>query len=195
MGRGFITKTDLPGPRIELKPVGRWDQAISTFQRLGPGIKRASIKAQTSVAKDVMKKVKDHIRNQDLGWKKLSPDYSTRKSELGLDPRILIAYGHYYHAVEVWHTGNRHMVFVGVKRGKYTQTISGKKSRLDIATIAYLHEFSRGKRFPRRPLWNPTIQEIGGAKGIKERYIKYLKHWLRREGLPVTSTIAKFSWR
>jgi hypothetical protein len=46
--------------------------------------------------------------------------------------------------------------------------MNGKRSRLDIATIATIHEFSRGKRIPRRPLWNPTIKEMGSSKGIQK---------------------------
>lgn len=194
MGKSFIRKSDLPQMRMQIKPIGNWSKVIRTFQTLGPAIKRASIKAQLKVCNEILRKVKGHLRNQDLGWKKLSPGYSARKHELGLDPRTLIAYGNYYHAIEVWQVGSRHMVFVGVKKGKYTSTISGKRSKLDIATIATVHEFSRGKRFPKRPLWNPTVQEIGGPQGIKKMYINSLRYWLRREGLPA-DTINKLRWR
>ena len=194
MGRNFITRSKLPNLRLEVKPIGNWQKTIRTFQQLGPAVKRASIKAQLKVCNEIAKKVKAHLRNQDLGWKKLSPEYAQRKQELGLDHRILMAYGNYYHSIEVWQVGNRHMTFVGVKKGKYTQTLSGKRSSLDIATIATLHEFSRGKHFPRRPLWNPTITEIGGAAGIKKMYVNSLRYWLRKEGLPVEATIKKLGW-
>lgn len=180
--------------KMEVKLFGDWAKAIRTFQGLSRKIKIASLEAQTKVCEAVVKKVKAHLRNQDLGWAPLNPKYLERKSERGLDSRALIAYGNYYHAIGVWKKGNQHLVFAGVKRGIYTRSLTGKRSKLDIATIAVIHEFSSGKKIPKRPLWNPTLREFG-KKGIKDLYVKNLRTSLRRQGLPVKDTIALLKWR
>lgn len=203
MPPGFIRKGDLPknssgNLKLEIKPIGRWNEAVRVISKLSPAIKKASLKAQLKVCNEIRTRVRAHLRNQDLGWKLLSSTYSERKSSLGLDGRTLIAYGNYYHNIEVWQKGMQYLVFVGVKRGKYTRRLNGKRGKLDIATVAAIHEFSSGRKVPRRPLWNPTIREIGGAKGIKSIYLKSFKHWLRMGGMPVTDinkTIKILGWR
>jgi hypothetical protein len=190
MPRGSITRgqiTDALGRiRIEVKPVGKLDQVIRQVNRLGPDVKEASIKAQKKVANEIAKIVKAHIRNQDLGWAPLSEEYAMRKDIYGLNSKTLWAYGNYYRAIEVWKPGNTSIVNVGVRKGKYTKTPSGKRSRLEIARIAAIHEFSSGKKIPRRPLWNPTIKQLGGARGLQKMYINSLIYHLRMKGIPIT---------
>lgn len=172
-------------PRIEMYPLGNWEEVIRKVQRMGPEIKAASLKAQMKVAREIVKKVKAHIRNQDLGWRPLSPVTSALKSAYGLDERILWAHGSYYNAIEAWQKGTQHMVFAGVKKGKFGMSYSGRKRKFDIGQIAAIHEFSRGKRIPRRPLWNPTLKEIG-QKGMRAMYTASLIANLRLRGIPIT---------
>lgn len=173
-------------PRLKLELFGRWDETIKILQKLSPEIKAASIKAQMKVGNQIALKVKAHLRNQDLGWKPLSPDYADSKSKKGLGTKTLYSYGAYYDAIEVWVSGNRHLINIGVRAGMYTKDLRGKKSKLEIAKIAAVHEFSNGKKIPRRPLWNPTIAEIGGVKGIKKMYINSLVYHLSQAGIPVS---------
>lgn len=188
IGKGSLPTNGTGGRiRVEIKPVGNWEQTIRVIQKMGPAIKAVSIDAQTKVAKEILKKVRGHLRDQDLKWRPLNPLYAKQKASRGLDSRTLIAHGSYYHALEIWKsTWNGHMVFVGVKKGKYGTSLSGKKSKLDISTIAAIHEFSSGRKIPRRPLWNPTLKEMGGQKGLKELYMNYLLSGLKRKGIPVT---------
>lgn len=174
-------------PPLKFKLFGNWEKVIRTVQKSGPAVKTAGLYAQTKIAEEIKKKVKGHLVDQDLGWKQLSPKTSEIKQRAGVDGRILIAYGHYYHAIEVWKSGNQHLVYVGVRKGKHTyNAATGKRSVLDIAQIAVIHEFSSGKRVPKRPLWNPTLREMGGAEGIKKLYVKHLTNKLRSMGLPIT---------
>lgn len=183
MAGTFLRAVDTP--RVEVKLFGRWEETIKMVQNLSPAIKIASIAAQMKVCNEILKRVRRHLRNQDLGWRPLSSRYSALKAESGLDGRTLIAHGTYYHAIQVWSKGIGHMVFVGVKKGTYGSTASGKKSKIDVARIATIHEFSSGRRIPRRPLWNPTIREIGGVGGIKKMYLNSLMYRLRLLGIPV----------
>lgn len=189
MGRNLLSSKKLSGglgtPRIEIKLLGDWEKTIRILQNLSPKIKKSSVQAQLKVCRLIQKKVKAHIRNQDLGWKALNPSYAERKERLGLSFKTLMAYGTYYNSIDVWRKNGQPIVFVGVKKGIYTQTLSGKKSKIEVAVIAAIHEFASGGKIPKRALWNPTIQEMGGAKGIKRLYVNSLMYWLRINGVPV----------
>jgi hypothetical protein len=182
MPRNFLPSGTM---RIETKLFGQWAETIRMTQGLNSKIKKASIKAQFKVCREIQKKVKFHLRAQDLNWKPLNAEYKARKANKGLSGKTLMAYQTYYNSIDVWQPGRQHFVVVGVRRGIYTRTLTGKKSRMEVAVIAAIHEFSSGRRIPRRPLWNPTIREIGGAKGIKKMYINSLVYWLRMAKVPV----------
>lgn len=191
----FFNKSNVPNlgapkgfrPFIEVKPFGQWKETLKMIGKLDPAIKLASVKAQLKVCNVIKTKVKSHIRLNDLGWTKLSTKYAARKERVGLDSRILIASGAYYWGIQVWHIPTRNLVMVGVKKG-LKSTAFGKRSKLDVAQIAAIHEFSNGKRLPRRPLWNPTIEEMGGKKGIQKMYINSLIHWLQQSGIKLSNT-------
>lgn len=190
MARTFLNKTNRPTsksgtPIMKIELFGQWDETLSLFHKLGPLVKEASLKAQMKVCTNIVKIVKQHLFNQDLGWIALSPKYEQRKEDAGLEDATLWAYGKYYESIEAWTSGSRQFAFAGVKRGIYTQEINGQKSKIDIATIAAIHEFSTGRKIPRRPLWNPSIEKMGNTKGIKQMYVNSLVWWLRKSNVPV----------
>lgn len=173
-------------PKIKFRLFGRWEEAIRMMNSLGPAIKKASVASQLKICQLIAQKVKNHLKYQDLDWEPLSDSYIQRKERSGLDGRILMSYQTYYNNIEAWSRTNEGFAFVGVRKGMYTKELSGARSRIDIATIAAVHEFAAGGgKIPRRPLWNPTIGEIGGAKGIKQLYIDHLAKVLRVNGIPV----------
>lgn len=192
MARTFLNVKNVPDlktldfvPRAQFKLFGDWEKTIKLLQTLDPKIKKASIAAQMHVCRQIAKRVKAHLVNQDLPWKPLNPKYRERKVSRGLDGRTLISWAEYYYAIKVWTSGNRHLANVGVKNNVFTRSVEGKKSRLSIAQIAMIHEFSSGRKIPKRPLWNPTLREMGGAKGIKSMYSESLVKQLRKLGVPV----------
>jgi hypothetical protein len=192
-GRTFLNRAN-PGfndnimgeiPHLKFELIGQWDRVNDILRKMGREVKESSIKAQLKVGTVIVTKVKKHLRDQDLGWVALDSDYQERKTKAGLNLKSLMAYKTYYNNIEVWRSGNRRLVSIGVRRGIYTRELSGKRSKLDVATIAAIHEFSSGKRIPRRQLWNPTITEIGGADGIKKIFVNSLVWHLRMAGIPV----------
>lgn len=189
MARNFYAQ---PGIGLQFKTYGRWDETIKTIQRLGPTIKQASVAAQMLVCREIARRVKAHLRNQDLNWRPLSPEYRAAKAAYGWDRRILLATHTYYDNIEVFKKGNQHLVYVGVRKGIYGRTPSGKRNRLELAKIAVIHEFSSNSK-RRRPLWNPTIREMGGVTGLKELYTKHLHKELRKRRIPI-SAIGKIRW-
>ena len=75
---------------------------------------------------------------------------------------------------------------MGVKKGIYTRSLNGKKSKFDIAKVAYMNEIG-GRKLPARPLWAPVIKEFGGARGIQNQFVDILHKKLRRRGIPVVN--------
>lgn len=183
-GGKFNFPEDESVPKFKTHLFGDWEKTIRTLNRLAPEIKECSLRAQLKVGTIIKDRVKRHLRNQDLDWPPLGTKYARRKRAFGLDDRTLIAWGTYYHAINVWRVSNQHLVFIGVKSGIYTKNLRGRKSRLQVAQIAYIHEFASGKKNIRRPLWNPTIAELGGAKGIKTLFVKHFHATLRSHGIP-----------
>jgi hypothetical protein len=181
------TPIDLIGrKRIEFRLFGQWEKTLNVVRNLSPAIKSSSLKAQLLVCNKIRDRVKKHLRDQDLGWRPLSQSYRRMKGDAGASTKILMSSGNYYKSIEVWQKGNQHFVFVGVRKGIYTQGASGRRSKLEISTIAAIHEFSSGRIVPKRPLWNPTIAEMGGAKGIKAMFVESLYKRLRNKGIPIT---------
>lgn len=193
MARTFFNKLNVPRKagtgqyQVKFKLFGQWDESIDILNRMGKEVKQASLKAQFKICQDIAKRVKKHIKNQDLNWQPLSPIYEQRKEAAGLSGRILEAYSNYYNNISVWSIGNQGYAYVGVKKGIYTRNLQGKRSTYDLATIAAIHELSQGKKIPRRPLWNPTIAELGGAPGLKKMFVSSLIGHLRSRGIPVKS--------
>lgn len=191
MARTFFNKTNVPRRagsgryQITFKLFGQWAETIDVINKLGPSIKAGSIKAQMKICQDIAKRVKKHIKLQDLNWQPLSEVYAERKAAAGLSGNTLEAYENYYNNITVWTVGTQGYVLVGVKKGLYTKNLSGRRSKYDIATIAAIHELSQGRKIPRRPLWNPTIAEMGGAPGLKAKFISHLVGALRVKGIPV----------
>lgn len=178
--RTFFTRDDVG--KVTYEPFGDWAGAVRVFSRLSPEIKVACVRAQEKLAMAILKKVKAHLLKQDLPWRHLTAKYLKKKTKAGWDSRILLATHSYYNNIEFWKRSNGWNVFIGVKKGVYGITLEGKKSAIDIATIAYIQEFSENRK-RRRPLWNPVIREMGNTPGLKAEYIKKLKVELRKSGL------------
>lgn len=191
MPRNFF---DEPKVRLQFKPFGKWDESIKLIQKLKPSIKKASQEAQIRVCREIIKNVKAHLRNQDLPWRKLGENYVKSKKQHGWDTRILMATHAYYNSIEIITKGSQHLVFVGVRRGIYTTRRDGKRNPLEVAQIAVIHEFSANAK-RRRPLWNPTIRQMGGGKGLKILYEQHFYKQLKRRGIPITKLAPYMKWR
>lgn len=105
----------------------------------------------------LVKVVKAHINNQDLGWPQLSE--STNSG----DPRILVNSEDYYNSIKSWRANYRY--YAGVKLNEYNSR------GIRIVDYAIAHEFGHGN-MPKRALWEPSIKEMGGAKGAKDMVSK-----------------------
>jgi hypothetical protein len=136
---------------ITFTTFGDWAGAVIGLNALPSMIRSSGSYGQRKAAEKLVKIVKGHLNNQDLGWVKLNS-----KTESG-DPRILVDTELYYRSIKAWKQGQNY--YAGVpSTARYP-----KGNR--VSHVATIHEFGYG--VPERPLWRPSIEEMGGAEGIR----------------------------
>lgn len=156
---------------------GDWRRVQMALNNLPRIVMSSATWGQREVAEKLVKIVKGHINNQDLGW---SARVDTTNSN---DPRILVDYGDYYGAIKAY--SDKGIYYAGVKRDAFNR--EGTR----IADYAVVHEYGWGS-IPKRPLWAPSFKEMGGSRGIKEiitRAIQTKIKKLRAEGFDVNFTL------
>lgn len=160
---------------VTYRAVGDWDGVMRRLADLGPEIKAGCRSAQYVVGREILTRAKDHLRNQDLGWKKLSKSTIARK---GHDVALL-EYGTYYANIKLWQ--KELVVYTGVPIGVK------QKNNTETALVASFHEFG-AKGVPKRPLWKPVFTEMGGREGLRIKLSGGIKAYLEKKGYSV-------SWR
>lgn len=163
--------------QLNIKPFGPWGTVKRLLNDLPKNIKEIGISAQRSVAEKYARKVKAHLRNQDVpGWTPLSPKYADFKMGKYGHEDILIASELYYDSIKAWSEGR--VYYAGVPAGiQY-------KNGTEVARVAYIHEAWSGMAGrPHRPLWVYTLQEdFNGVKGIKKLTNEIFAQRLRDKG-------------
>lgn len=149
--------------------MGNWSGVMLKLANLDPMIKRAARSSQYVLGRDIISRVKGHLKNQDLGWKKLAKSTIKRKGH----SIALLEYGTYYENIRLWQKDL--LVNVGVPQGVK------EKNNTETALMAAFHEYG-AKGVPKRPLWNPTFREMGGSEGIRVRLVRGIKNYLEDRG-------------
>lgn len=160
-------------PYIRISVIGNWQGEMRKMRMLAPDIYSSALWGQEKAARKLVKIVKGHLINQDLkDWTQLSEKTLKRKT----DWRILIDSETYLNNIKAFRKG--YVYYAGVKRG-VTQP-----NGIETARVAAIHEFRSlaTKGAPRRPLWAPSIEEMGGAKGIRNIVIKAIAAKLAMRG-------------
>lgn len=136
--------------------LGNWALTKRTLAQLPSDLQRSYRAGQEKFANKVLKKVKDHINYQDLGHTPLSRGTIRKKG----GNHILIDTRTYVESIQKY--TQRSSVQVGVKRG-----IINPESGEEVAKYAALNEYgSPGGRIPPRPVWGPSLAELGGKEAI-----------------------------
>jgi|SRR6478609_1014808 len=146
---------------IQIGFVGDWRKVKRLLPALPLVIKAANEAGQKKAAEQLVTLVKRHIRKQDLGWAEKSEN--TRAS----DDRVLVDSGTYLKSILAYKQGNTWNA--GVPRNIYGP--NGTR----VADYAIYNEFGFGSRLPARPLWGPSLKEMGGQAGIQKIIFKVIK--------------------
>jgi hypothetical protein len=149
-------------PHLIYQKYGDWEGNIRTFEKLSQNFKVALVSAQRREAFAIKKRLLDHVNAQDLGWPERQP------KTISGDSRILVDTGQLISAIQVHTLGSGMTVLVGILKG-----ISHNKSRADLVDIMSYHEYGT-INMVERPLFTPTLAEIGGPEGIKLRLVAAL---------------------
>jgi hypothetical protein len=159
---------------LKIKLVGKWGLAKNAIATLPESIQRSYRAGQEKYAKKLVKTVKDHIKNQDLNWQPLAESTKKRKGH----DTILIDTKAYIESVQIY-TQNK-SVQVGVKRG-----LVNPKSGIEISRYASLNEYGSDKK-PARPVWEPSIKELGGQKAIAIEVKKLILIAAEKKGFKIS---------
>ena len=133
---------------VKMKLEGNWQSINSMIGQLNPNIRAAYILAQREMAEKLLKIVKGHIYNQDLGWVPLSP--STIKNKDGND-RAYIDTGLFLKSIKIMTRGTR--ISVGIPNNLQS------RDGVYLSDIASIMEYGAGN-VPARPLWEPSRKEL-----------------------------------
>lgn len=138
---------------IEIKKIGNWAGAELQYKNLDRTIKMSLMATERLIANKIKAKVRGHMRNQDLPWREAS------RSKKG--PKLMIETGTYYNSIKVRQLNLA--ITVGVDKD-----VIHPRTHQPIWRIARWQENgTKGKhRIPKRPLWEPSIKEVGGSVGI-----------------------------
>lgn len=145
---------------LTIQKVGNWQGTIKALEEMGHKVRPEANRAMTALAEEMKAAVIDHIYSQDLNWAPLNPKTVKKKghSEVYIDTQT------YVNAISI--VKNRNQVSAGIKKG---QQYKGRKDRsVTVDQVAMWMEFGT-RRAPARPLWQPTIEEFGGAHGMRDK--------------------------
>lgn len=145
------------------KKIGNWDKTIQTLKAVNIDIIETVKKSKLDLAKKLKNALVDHILSQDLNWEPLAAETIKRKNQKNKG-MIYMDTETYINAISIVRNGKD--VSVGIKKG---QPYKGRKDRsVTVDQVAMWMEYGT-RRAPKRPLWQPTIDEFGGAKGFRDK--------------------------
>lgn len=145
---------------IQIQRIGNWNEVVRFFGELAPNIGVTAVLAQKQIARKLKKIVVGHLVAQDLGWEPLSE--STLKLKTKNADLILIETEKYLNSIKITDNGKR--IMVGVPTNIFYQRTG---QVVQVSRVAAWQEYGT-KKIPARPLWGPSIEELGGVKGIRD---------------------------
>lgn len=131
---------------VNVKILGNWKGAVVAYNRMRPEIRKAIVNGQTRYARRLVKVVKGHIIKQDLPWE---PASENKRGNM-----LMIDTSDYYTSIKYWQ--KNYELYVGVPK----HFIHGKTGK-PLWKVASWQEHGT-KKIPARPLWGPSIEEVGG---------------------------------
>lgn len=138
---------------MPVKKTGDWATVKQLIASLGGEMKIAREQSLMRWGLKAEAIAKQHISNQDLGWKPLKARYLAGKIRQGYSNNILVRTGTYFRNITSYVV--KDSAYAGIKRG--LKDAEGN----DTVSIAKVHEYgSLSGRIPARPLWKPTFIEV-----------------------------------
>lgn len=163
------------GLALRFNLTGHWTKTVTNFKTLPRDTLVATSLAHRNFGRRLERRVKRHMRNQDLPWAPLAKSTLYHRRMRGnYGTGALMDTQAYYHAIKVWQSS--YVVYVGVPRDAGVN-----KRGVPIAVYAALQETGT-KRIPARPLWEPSFSEMGGSAAITSETKAYIEKAYRLKG-------------
>lgn len=144
------------------KKTGDWAGALNFLRQMGYRVKTVTNKEQYAVCRELKTIVIGHLVSQDLNWEPLKEKTLKIKNPKNVD-KILIDTELYMNSITLLRQGE--FVSVGIKKG---MAYRKKGNFTTVDRVANMLEYGTTKMVA-RPLWQPSIEELGGPKGIRKR--------------------------
>jgi hypothetical protein len=166
-GKAFKNRpSSVKGAQIKLE--GDWGNMARMMNTMPLDIRTSYIKAQTTMAKRLQKIIKEHIMDNDMGWKALNKRTISIKGH----GNPWYDTGAIYNNISIITKGMK--VFVGIPKG--SSSYDGKRS---LQSIAGAMEYGTGK-MTARPLFLPSSREID-QRYMQRVFGQHLTFKLRRK--------------
>lgn len=163
--------------KVQAKRVGNWEKAIQFYSKLGfdirDSVKRAQKEEVTELKKAIVRAIVTQKYAGTSKWPALKPTTTYRKKDN--KNMIYMDTEKYVNSIMVRVEGS--VASVGFRKGVTYKRRGGRSVTLE--QVARWMEYGT-RRQPARPLWGPSIQERGGARGIRDRVTDKLFRKLRK---------------
>ena len=164
---------------ISFNKFGPWEKVMADLKSLNITIRNSALYGQKKAVIQYYNIVKNHLINQDLPWASLKPNYLKQKHSSS----TLIETGTYLSNISYWR--DSYVYYIGVKQGIF-ETTKGGKQGLELAILASIHEYgSRKRNIAKRPLWKPSLDEMGGGQGMVNIIQDVLANKFRQMRYPI----------
>lgn len=131
---------------------------LRTFHKYA---KQRGMKALKEVAQEGRDELVFGIKTQNFPsfhMTPLAPSTVARKASLGLDPRVMIATGHYVDSIKVFKE-DKHTYRVGFDPEAKAVDSQGIETEVSLNTVARAQEFGT-ERIPARPHWKAAFLRL-----------------------------------
>jgi hypothetical protein len=176
----YTNKGDFGGvtPQIGFQLVGDWKQANFMLRTFPQRVDQAVNLAMRDFSRKYVRKVKEKIANQgaSLGWAPLSLEYLEFKERWSDHNSIYQFFGILSQSIKAQRRGGSWSA--GIEKGVQNPQLDIIRGGPGLAVDEYAAVLERGsskRNITARPLWGPSYTQIGGAKGLRNTVIAYIK--------------------
>lgn len=148
------------------------------LRALGAAARKAQVEHARDFGYTQMTAFKSRLRHQDFDSfdaHPLSPAYAARKRALKLDPRTMIATGHYVKHIQLHERpdGLKRTIFIGFEDGAKAVDHDGRETDITLDLLAKVQEHgSQAANVPPRPHWQDHLDRMHQAAPAVRTAIK-----------------------
>lgn len=161
---------------VQIRAFGDWNRAQEFIQNLSPALRASALWGQEKAVKKLVKIVKDHIQQgtvpPGVTWQPLSEKTTKRKGH----DKFYLDTKDYFRTIGTWR--ENYTFYAGVKRG------FNNRNGIEISKLALILEKGVEGRIPPRPLWGPSLEQLGGLQEMRAIVLRAIENKLNQTAAP-----------